>query len=71
MIEESLRYSDYEIWETKQSKIDPEKEIQVCTVILCPHCKKEQLPLDHNEKRTCMECGLRMELQGNCLTCRL
>ena len=71
MIREDLMYSDYLIWKKKTSKIDSGKILNIIHRFRCPHCKLEQLPMEHGAKRICIHCGLKMILHGNNLECSL
>ena len=70
MITETLTYSNYEIKDWIQSKIDPSVNISTATGFYCPHCNEFNTPLNHGETITCT-CGLIITLCGNALDCKL
>ena len=68
---ETLPMHRYEIEEKRQSKVDPDLILTVTVGMRCPRCKHKQTTMDHRDKRTCPKCGLKMELHGNALRCKV
>jgi hypothetical protein len=67
---ETLTYSDYVIYETRRSKIDKDKNIEIEVGLHCPQCKTVIKPsLSHGESVICKKCGLKMQRFGNGLGC--
>jgi len=71
MIKETLTRSDYEVWESNPSKIDPSKTIKTLTGISCPHCGHILKDFGHSENAVCIDCGLLIQSFGNMLECTL
>ena len=67
---ETLTFSNYETFETKQSQVDPDAIIHVSTGFKCPRCKRQLSPIDHGQNRTCT-CGQKVTLWGNALVCKI
>jgi len=71
IIREYLMASNYRLYDTTTSKIDPRVTTTKEVGFICPLCRCEdrgQL-LEHGEERQCLSCGLAMITWGNGLDC--
>lgn len=67
-ITEDLILSNYTITEKFTSRIDSSGEYTLTNKMCCPHCKAI---LQICKMQRCKDCGLIMEIFGNCLRCTL
>ncbi len=70
VIEETLRASDYELVERKQSKIDHTHSYRETVGMDCPNCQCRLKYPDHGESIEC-SCGLKATRFGNALRCKI
>jgi PHP family Zn ribbon phosphoesterase len=71
VIKEELIYSDYEVYEIAESKIDPAREIRKLVGFKCPKCKRVyKFEILHKQTYKCW-CGLHMKRVGNVLICEI
>jgi len=69
MTVETVRYSDFEIWEKRRSVLGLRAEVSHEVGFLCPRCKSPCPPLDHGGVTECSRCGLYFQRWGNALDC--
>jgi hypothetical protein len=69
-IKERLTANNYEIKETKKSRID--KLVSITTIVgySCPMCNSMLHVIKHGTTTYC-KCGLKIRLTGNVLTCSI
>jgi len=72
-ITEHLIYSNYQMCEYTNSKIDTSEHIYVrkVTGVKCPHCSAPRDDIEHGQIVECSNCNLNMERLGNTLICTL
>lgn len=69
MIQEKLKYSDYDVLSEEPSRIDNTTDITQEVGLRCPNCGNLLSPISHGKEKKC-QCGLKMERWGNALYCR-
>lgn len=71
MIKEDLIYSDYRLFETRNSQIDKGSTLEVEVGLKCPHCKKRIEIIQCEKSSDCNYCGLHLTRHGNLLSCTM
>jgi len=69
MIREDLYLINYTLRMERPSKIDPDATIYDYSRMRCPACKTVCPTPPDGYTEICENCGLRMIVHGNCLTC--
>ena len=71
MIKEDLIYSDYRLFEIRDSQIDKGSVFEVEIGLKCPHCKNTMETIRCEKSSDCNRCGLHLVRHGNRLSCTM